>query len=192
MQPQLNITDTYDRNLILSAFQRASSITEAAKLMGITRSAMRRRVDKFGLQKECLEMIKRKSNKILPQINSLQNPINKDPKPVKPVQRLQTKCSDQKALSSLLEEELALKGEMRKAQQEEQHEKINLSEKQSNDFFAELKTRLGDIVEARNEKTSNNSKVEKKVNGSLSKREIAEVLLTIVPILVAEYNQLEN
>lgn len=188
MQTKSNTMETYDRNLLLSAFQRASSITEAAKIMRTSRSAIRKKAKRLGLQKECSELGK-KNHKTSSNIESLQKPTNKEPKPI---QRFQSKCLDRESPSSTLEETLALKGEMRKAQQEEQHEKVNLSEKQSNDFFEELKTRLDHIVESRNDKVSEDSKVEEKPATSLSRKGIAEVLLTIVPILVSEYNKAEN
>lgn len=189
MQTNPNAMETYDRNLLLSAFQRANSITEVAKIMGTARSTIRKKAKKLGLQKECSELGK-KNRKTSSNIESLQKPTNK--KEPKPIQRFQSKCLDRESLSSTLEETLALKGEMRKAQQEEQHEKVNLSEKQSNDFFEELKTRLDHIVESRNDKVSEDSKVEEKPATSLSRKGIAEVLLTIVPILVSEYNKAEN
>jgi hypothetical protein len=213
MGTKSNIAETFDKNILLSAFQRAKTITEAAKMMKVSRSALRRKAIKLGLQSEYSELGKRKSQKTLPNIDSLLVSTNKDVQKPKTIQRLPQRLSssclvhNMKVSPNSLEEQLSLKEEIRKAKeehrlkeeikkgQEEQRETVNLSEKQSDDFFAELNTRLNSIMEEKNKKTkTENSEVEKKSEPTTSflKKKIIETLLTIVPILITEYNQSEN
>lgn len=197
--------DAFDKKVLLGTFRQAKSITEAAKLMGISRSSLRRKAKKVGLQKECSELSKR-NYKILPDLKSSLLSTKEVRKPI-PIQRLPIDCSISKIKPNSLEEHLSLRGEIQKAKEEqclkeeiqkakkEPQETVNLSEKQSNDFFAELNTRLNYLEKTKNEKTfTEKSSVEKTSESvrSVLKKRIVEMLLTIVPILITEYNQSEN